>query len=114
VLDVEKMYAATLGDSRLRLGGISSDQLDLEGSVAGDGRAVSTSDTHQELKCCDERGESRVVSRSSRKRRKEDIPVVGTSGTGTNTVSSSDDVETSSFRVVVVKELVQGLDVKIV
>jgi hypothetical protein len=100
VRDVEQLYLATLGNHRPREEGIPGDGLDFAESGADAGRDVSTSSTHQESKCSNERGESRVVRRSVKKRRKEDLPVVHTSGTGTEvTGSSGNDVEISSRRV---------------
>ena len=78
VLDIEKMYAMTLGTDKLRPGGISGERLDCESEV-GDGRVVPTSNTHQESKCSNERSGSRVVKVTRTKRRKSDIPVVSTS-----------------------------------
>jgi hypothetical protein len=100
VRDVEQLYLATLGNHRPREEGIPGDGLDFAESGADAGRDVSTSSTHQESKCSNERGESRVVRRSVKKRRKEDLPVVHTSVTGIEvTGSSGNDVETSSRRV---------------
>ncbi len=64
------------------------------------GKVVSTSETHQESKCSNERGESRVVRKSVKKRRKDDLPVVRTRESGIEvTGSGSNDVETSNRRV---------------
>ncbi len=98
--DVEEMYLSTLGRRRPRKEGIPSDGFDSEESEADVGRIVSTSKTHQESKCSDERGESRVVRKSVKKRRKDNLPVVRTRESGPEvTGSGSSNVETSNSRV---------------
>jgi hypothetical protein len=87
--------AATLGTGKLRPGGISGDRLGLAGPVTESGREVPTS-THQESKYSTSEDESRVVKRSKRKRRKEDIPVVPTSSGCGEAVSISSDVGTAT------------------
>jgi hypothetical protein len=98
VRDVEEIYLTTLGAHQPHKEGISCDGYDSAGSDADKGRDVSTSGTHQESKCSIERGESRVVRKSVKKRRKEDLPVVLTSEAGNEVTGSSNDVETSSRR----------------